>query len=91
MAVSSSTVTVTTSATLLATGTGVYPHLTRATVYNVSAQTVYTGGSGVTTAAGTPIAATTGERQYVLQKGETLYGIVAATTSDVRVETNGAS
>lgn len=75
-------VSVGTSATALysATSTGA-----RVTIYvNSGAGTVYVGDSGVTTTTGLPVAA--GEFFPIdLNAGEVLYGIVASSTSTVRV------
>ena len=82
MAVSSTAVTVADTATLLATGGSSGGD--SVAVYNNGAETVFLGGSGVTTAAGYPLGA--GEHVGIdLERGESLYGIVAAATEECRV------
>jgi hypothetical protein len=91
MAVKSRAVTVTTSATRLdsttdqdAGGSG-----SSLAIYNASAATVYVGGSNVTTSIGVPIAATSWGPGFDLDVSDQLYGIVAASTSEVRVLETG--
>jgi len=56
----------------------------------VGGQVVYLGGTGVTTALYGYALAVGGEVLVNLDAGETLYGIVAATTQQVNVLSNGA-
>lgn len=80
-ATAAAAVSVTTSATALDQSTTGGRSLL---ILNVGAQTVYVGGSAVTTAAGFPVAA--GESLSAdAVGGAGLYGIVAATTCEVRV------
>ena len=82
MAVSSSAVTVATTATVVSTGGSSGGEAV--SIYNNGAATVYLGASGVTTADGYPLAA--GEHIAVdLERGESVYGIVASGTVEVRV------
>ena len=78
----STTVTVATTPTLLmagATGTRtIYIHV-------VGNDVVYLGGLTVTTAAGTALEKHTSPFPIELRDGDSLYGIVASGTSDVRV------
>jgi hypothetical protein len=87
MAAKSRAVTVTTSATRLdsttdqdAGGSG-----SSCAIYNASAAVVYVGGSNVTTSNGVPIAATSWGPSFDLDISDQIYGIVAASTSEVRV------
>ena len=57
-------------------------------LYNAGSTTVFLGGPGVTTAAGTPLAASTGLAVDALP-GEVVYGIVASGTESVRVLQQG--
>jgi hypothetical protein len=88
MTVSSSAVSVTTTATVLNTSeTDQIPRYSVA-VYNSSAVTVYVGGSAVTTSTGFPVAAA-GSFSVDLDKGEGLWGIVATGTASVIVLSQG--
>lgn len=89
MATDSRAVSVTTSATRLDTSSET--DLARGSsiaVYNNGAATVYLGESDVTTSIGYPLAA---GQHYAedLDPGETLYGIVASGTVEVRVREVG--
>lgn len=88
MATKNAQVTVGTTATLLVAGDadGQFVALN-----NISAQDVYVGDSGVTTANGYKVATGTDLPVMPLPSGETLYGIVAATTSVVCVLRTGAT
>lgn len=55
------------------------------TLYNNGAQTVFLGPSTVTTATGFPLVAGASATWEPTDVGERLYGIVAATTCEVRV------
>lgn len=84
MALAATRVTVTTSATLLfsadADGSRVRIRVPAA------GQTVFIGGtSGVTTATGFEVLTGTQTDEFVLGAGDTLYGIVAATTQATHV------
>ena len=78
----SATVTVATTPTLLAAGaTGtrtIYLHVTGNT-------TIYVGGLTVTTATGTATEKHTSPIPITLRDGDSLYGIVASGTADMRV------
>ena len=78
----SATVTVATTPTLLvaaATGTRtIYLHVTGNT-------TIYIGGATVTTATGTATEKHTSPIPIILRDGDSLYGIVASGTADMRV------
>lgn len=79
MAVISTAVSVATTATVLVSSAG-----QGVAVYNNGASTVYLGGSDVTTAIGYPLAA--GAHVGIdLERGESLYGIVASGTVECRV------
>lgn len=94
MALATAAVTVATTATLLATGGGgavaaPYDQPTVITVKPATAGTgdsVFIGGSGVTTANGLPLG---GGMSFDLAAGEALYGIVASGTVAVRVLEHG--
>lgn len=58
-------------------------------VYNNGAATIYIGGSSVTTATGSPVAAGTWGPTFDLGPGEPLYGIVASGTVEARVLETG--
>lgn len=58
-------------------------------VYNNGASTIYIGGSGVTTATGTPVAASSWSPGIDLQSADALYGIVASGTVEARVFESG--
>ena len=81
------TVTVGTTETAIFTATH---NKTRIRIHNVGTQTVYLGETGVTTADGFPLQDDTAapggaaELEMTLAKGDVLYGIVAATTAEVR-------
>lgn len=90
MAVSAVSVTVATTATQLSAAS----ETDRASGHSVLVKvpsggaTVYIGGSGVTTAAGYPVAA--GEAfSFDLSPGDDLYGVVAADTQAVNVLRTG--
>jgi hypothetical protein len=87
MAVKSRAVTVTTTATRLDSTTDQDDGMSGSSlaIYNASAATVYVGGSDVTTSIGCPVAATSWGPGFDLGTGDALYGIVAASTSEVRV------
>jgi CBS domain-containing protein len=78
----SATITVGTTPTLLvaaATGTRtIYLHVIGNTI-------VYLGGTTVTTAAGTAVEKHTSPFPVTLRDGDSLYGIVASGTADMRV------
>ncbi len=84
MAAVGTRVTVATTATALysntddASGVDVY-------LRNAGSQDVFVGGSGVTTAAGFAIPQSTTVGPIRVEKGESLHGIVAATTAAVHV------
>lgn len=93
MAYKSRAVTVTTTATRLDTAdeTDSYGGSVIA-IYNLSASTVYVGGSDVTTANGFPVEASTGKFSVDSQvTTDALYGIVATGTAEVRVFEQGVS
>jgi hypothetical protein len=52
---------------------------------NTGGQSVFLGGSDVTTANGLQVASGAKSHEIVLARGESLYGIVAGTTQVVRV------
>jgi len=82
---SSAVVAVSTTAVALAVGNGTQRDVA---VHNMGANTVYIGGSGVTSAAGYPLAIDT-DLVYPLGQAETLYGICAtAESATVRVLSN---
>lgn len=91
MAVASTAVTVATTATLIASG-GSGAGRTAGTTVAVkpavsgTGDTVFLGGSDVTTANGFPLG---GGMSYALNDDEDLYGIVASGTVAVRVMENG--
>lgn len=58
-------------------------------VFNNSAQTVYVGGADVTTANGVPVPAGQWGPSIDVTVDEKLFGIVAATTAEVRVLETG--
>jgi hypothetical protein len=91
MAVKSRAVTVTTSATRLDTTTDQDDAMSGESfaVYNASAAVVYLGGSDVTTSNGVPVAATSWGPSFDLSISDQIYGIVAASTSEVRVIETG--
>lgn len=78
----STRVTVGTSATLIATNTHV--HSARIRMKNIGAAAVQLGDSTVTTATGFDIGANE-IQDYVLDSGESLYGIIGAATAIVEV------
>lgn len=91
MAISSASVSVTTTATLLsgADSDNVAGQSVFVTV-PAAGQTVFLGGPGVTAANGYPVATGTSfPWQLELGNGEALYGIVAATTQAVSVLRSG--
>lgn len=81
-------VTVTTTATLLADQGGAQAKL-QALVQNVGGQTVYVGGSDVTTGNGYELPAG-GEDSFELGANDKLYGVVAAGTCVVEVAVGGS-
>lgn len=84
MALTSRTVSVGTTATRLDKVADA--HLTGAVaLYNAGAAIVYVGGSDVTTANGYPVGAGSYGPGVELAVDESLYGIVASGTCDVRV------
>lgn len=87
MAVLSRAVTVGTTPTRLDSTTDTDDSITgeSLTFHNGSAVTVSIGGSGVTTATGTPVAANSWSPGIDLHGGDALYGIVATGTAEVRV------
>lgn len=91
MAVNSRAVTVTTAATRLDAITdgddGMYGQ--SLAVYNSGAATVYLGGATVTTATGVPVPTATWGPSFDLSISDQLYGIVAASTNEVRVIESG--
>ena len=90
MAVSAAAVSVGTTATLLSvTETDYVGGASFAVKVPSGGATVYVGASGVTTATGFPLAA--GDTLQVdVDKGESLYGVVAAGTQSVSVLRQGA-
>lgn len=91
MAVSSASVTVSTSATALnQADTDDNPGKTGQSILvrNVGANTIYLGGSGVTTVNGYPLGVGS-DVAVQLAPNETLYGIVAASTESARVLVQG--
>lgn len=86
MAFASATVSVATTATALHASDADGQSLL---VSNVGAATVYLGPAGVTTATGLPLAAGASVSINSLVGGEVLYGIVAASTNEVRVLRQG--
>lgn len=91
MAVTGAAVTVAVTATLLsgADGDAIQGQSVMVTV-PAAGQTVFLGGSGVTTATGYPVATGTSLPWPVaLSVGEALYGIVAGTTQVVNVLRTG--
>lgn len=92
MAIKTTAVTVGTSATRIDTVVEGADHNTLSSVlpYNNGSQTVYIGGADVTTTNGAPIpAGTWGPAFSDVDTGEGIYGIVAATTAEVRVLEQG--
>lgn len=87
MAVSSSVVSVGTTATKLSPDPTDNQAGSSVAVNNTGAATVYLGGSGVTTSAGFPLAA--GGQIAVDLGGESLYGIVTTGTVSVTVLATG--
>jgi hypothetical protein len=90
MAVSTASVTVATTATQLsgADSGGSTSGQSVAVYVPTGGATVYVGSSAVTTAIGFPVAA--GEKMaFSLEPGESLYGIVAASTQAVNVFRSG--
>lgn len=87
MAVKSRAVSVTTAATRLDTvdTAAVNEAAQSVAFYNAGSVTVYIGGSAVTTAAGTPVAASSWSPGIELAPGDGLFGIVASGTSECRV------
>ena len=83
MPVTSVAVSVTTSATLLASCPSGDINGRSYLIVNNGSAAVYLGGSTVTTSTGTPIAAAAGVSVF-LDNGESIYG-VAESTQDVRV------
>lgn len=58
--------------------------------YNNGSQTVFVGGSDVTVANGLPVSASSFSPGYTFPDGsDELYGIVAATTCEIRVNETG--
>lgn len=80
----SSSVTVETTATLLVPADDV---ARRVYLHVVPATTVYLGDSTVTTATGLATEKHTAPVEFFIPQRETLYGIVASGTADVRVLT----
>lgn len=96
MAVSSRAVSVATTATRLDTSTETGGQRgSSIAIYNNGSATIYLGGSTVTTATGTPVAAGTWGPGIELEGGagdvqhEGLYGIVASGTVEARVLESG--
>jgi hypothetical protein len=91
VAVKSRAVTVTTSATRLDGITDQDDAMSGQSIviYNASAATVYVGGADVTTSNGAPVAATSWGPSFDLSISDQVYGIVAASTSEVRVLESG--
>ena len=84
MALTSSVVSVGTTATLLATASG----RTEVILRQVNGNTVYLGSSGITVSGGLSITSNDGSPLYLtMSHGDSIYGIVNAGTSDVGVIT----
>lgn len=85
MAVKSAAVTVAVTATLLASAASDRDGMKVRVQVPAAGQTVYLGGSDVTVATGYAVATGAESHELTLARGETLYGIVNATTQAVRV------
>lgn len=81
MSINSSSVTVTTSATVLASAGSDHDDVV---ITNIGATEIYVGPSGVTTSVGFPVAAG-GSLSVKLPAGESIYGVVASGTEACRV------
>jgi len=78
----STSVTVATTATALVTGVRDSGGIVQ--VHNNGSNTVFVGGADVTTSNGYPIPSTE-YRAFPIRPGDVLYGVVAASTENVRV------
>lgn len=85
MSVKSTAVTVAATATVLATAAADRDGMKVKVQVPTGGQTVFLGGSDVTTVNGYAVATGTEAHELTLGRGEILYGIVAATTQAVRV------
>lgn len=83
MPIVSEVITVATSATLVSSGGRTIDDMVGLAVFNAGANTIYLGGSTVTTAAGFPLAAGA-SATFDLGPSDLLYGIVAAATEPLR-------
>lgn len=84
MPITTEIVTVSTAATLLASGAGRSQSDKATVIVKNASGAMFLGGLGVTTATGLPLA-TTESVSMDLGPGDSLYGIVAAATSTVAV------
>ena len=84
MSVTTTQVVVTTAATALNTAGGRLDDVSGCSIYNAGAQTVFLGGSTVTTGTGVPLVAGA-TVTFDSAPGDILFGIVAATTANVNV------
>jgi hypothetical protein len=84
MPVATAVVAVGTAATALSTGGKSMTDITSVAVYNAGSNTIFIGGSTVTTATGIPLAVGA-TATFDLAFGDGLYGIVAAATENARV------
>ena len=90
MAVDQAAITVGTSPTLLSESEAGHPDGTSILVTNISTTTdVWVGNANVTTANGTPCRANDGQVSVDLNATESLYGIVASGSAEVRVLRQG--
>lgn len=90
MTVSGSRITVAVTATLLASSNNRQGDQSVKVQNPTGGQIVYIGGSSVTATAYGYALAVGAEASFVLKSGESLYGIVAATTQVVNVLNSGA-
>lgn len=89
MSIEAAAVTVATTATALNAAEGAQSDRVSLLVSNVGSATVYLGPSGVTTSSGVPLAAGASVSINDLDPAERVYGIVAASTNEVRVLRQG--
>ena len=90
MPVEAAAVSVATTATALNTAESSGSDRVSLLLFNNGAQVVYLGPAGVTTSSGMPLAVGASVSVNELSDGERLFGIVAATTCEVRVLRQGA-
>lgn len=89
MAVSERAVNVGVSATRLDTTNEGAVARTAFACYNNGSAIIYLGGPSVTTSSGVPVASATWGPAFDLWPADALYGIVASTTSELRVIESG--